>query len=64
MEDYKINWTEEKKEKVINEVEKYLAKYGISESISQGDDAQIEAISLACKLSDIVEPEYNEEYES
>ena len=50
----KVIWTEEKKEKAIEMLTKYFEKHGNGECIAQGDNAQIEAISLMCDIADDV----------
>jgi len=39
----RVIWTEEKKAKAIEKLTEYFEKYGIGETIMQGDNAIIEA---------------------
>jgi hypothetical protein len=51
-----ILFTDEQKDKVIKMLSEYLQKYGNSECIAQGDDAQHRAIEIMCDIADIVIP--------
>lgn len=45
---------------IIDLIKSYYEKHGSGESIMQSDDGQIEGLELLCKISDIIEIEYNE----
>lgn len=54
-----VEWTEEKKEKVLKIVQDYIEKHEAwgGEMVAQDDDAQIDAIELACDLAEIIQLE-------
>jgi len=56
--DWKVIWTDEKKERVLNLIEEYLEQHFSGEHIYQSDEAQVEAIELLSEIADFVEPEY------
>jgi len=62
----KIEWTQEKKDAVCIEIEKWLQKYGAwgGEMIMQNDDCQTEApVLIANLVDDIIEPVYIDDEE-
>lgn len=61
MSDYKIEWTDEKRKAVCDEIEKWINKYGAGagEVIMQSDNCLIYAPELLSDLvDDIIKPEY------
>ena len=52
MNNWKVNWTPEKKEAAIAKITEYIEKYGPGECICQGDDAIIEAPEVLADIAD------------
>lgn len=48
----RVNWTQEKKDRALEQLTKYFEKYGIGESIMQSDNAIIEAPEILSSIAD------------
>jgi len=47
-----VNWTQEKKDRVLERLTQYFEKYGIGETIMQSDNAIIEAPEILSSIAD------------
>lgn len=56
--DYKVELTEEKKEKIIEMIQDYVERHGYGECIAQSDSAIIDGAILLPDIADILEPIY------
>lgn len=61
----KINWTEEKKQQVLDLVEDFIVRHkvGCGESVIQRDDPNLDSSAVMAEIVDIVFPESEEEDE-
>lgn len=59
MEWIEINWTDEKKQRVLQLIENFIVKYEFTsgEALMQSDDGTIESPSVMADIVDVIEPE-------
>lgn len=58
MKNLKIDWTEEKKSKVLKMIEDWIQEHGVTcgESVQQCDGPSIDSVNIMSDIVDVVEP--------